>query len=268
MKTDRYLLYEASVQDVDFDLELFRRVYRRRRGTSFTRFREDFCGTAQLAGTWVQRGRERHAWGVDLSPRPLAWARAHHGPVLGEAAKRLHLLRANVLSVRTPPVDVLAALNCSYWVFKRRVELLAYLRRAKDALARGGLLFLDASGGEGAMRALTETRRIRGMRSFAGERVEPFTYVWEQKSFNPVDHHLRAAIHFRLDDGREIRNAFTYDWRMWSLPELTDAVREVGFVDVEVYAQSWDAKAALHLYRRRDRFENQEGWLAYVIGVK
>lgn len=270
MSVDRYRFYEAAVQDVDFDLDLFRSVYRKLRGRGFTRLREDFCGTARLACTWVQRRRDRLAWAVDLNPRPLDWARANHLPLMGAAAERVQLLRDDVLAVRTPPVDVLAALNCSYWVFKRRAQLLDYLRRARRALASGGLLFLDAFGGEGAMRSLTERRRVRGMRTWAGERVEPFTYVWEQKSFNPVDAHLRAAIHFRLDDGRQVRNAFTYDWRMWSLPELDDALRDAGFADVHVYVQAWDdaRNQPLSIYRRRGRFENQEAWLAYVVGVK
>jgi SAM-dependent methyltransferase len=270
MRPDRYELYEAAVQDVDFDLGLFRRVYRRLRGTGFTRLREDFCGTARLAATWVERGRDRRAWAVDLNPRPLAWARRNHVPAIGDAARRLRLLRADVNQVRTPRVDVVAALNCSYWVFKRRAQLLRYFRRVRRSLAPGGLLFLDAFGGEGAMRALIESRRMRGSRNHAGGRVPPFTYVWEQKSFNPLDHHLRAAIHFRLGDGQTLRNAFTYDWRMWGLPELDEGLREAGFADVHVYVQAWDDERnqPLNIYRRRGRFENQEAWLAYIVGVR
>ena len=51
---------------------------------------------------------------------------------------------------------------------------------------------------------------------------------------------------------------------MWSIPEIAEALREAGFVDVQVHVQSWP----LGVYRRRARFENQEGWLAYVVGVK
>jgi SAM-dependent methyltransferase len=270
MAIDHYELYEAAVQDVDFDLDLFQRVYRRLRGRPFTRLREDFCGTARLACTWVERRRERRAWAVDLNPAPLSWARRNHLSVIGGAAHRLQLVRGDVRRARTPAVDVIAALNCSYWVFKRRAQLLDYFRRCRRALAPGGLLFLDAFGGEGAMRSLTETRRVRGQRTYGGERIEPFTYVWEQKSFNPVDHHLRAAIHFRLDDGRTRRNAFTYDWRMWGLPELDEALREAGFSDAQVYVQAWDDERnqPLNIYRRRGRFENQEAWLAYVVGVR
>lgn len=270
MSPDRYQLYEAAVQDVEFDLEFFARVYRRLRGRPFERLREDFCGTARLACTWVARKASRRAWALDLNPAPLAWARAHHVPLIGAAARRLTLIRADVRRARTPPVDVIAALNCSYWVFKRREQLLGYLRSSRRALGPRGLMFFDAFGGEGAMRALSERRHVRGMESYAGARVPPFTYRWEQKSFNPVDHHLRAAIHFDLAGGRTLRNAFTYDWRLWTLPEMNDLLREAGFADVQVHVQGWNDQQnqPLSIYRRRGRFENQEAWLAYIVGVK
>jgi hypothetical protein len=267
---DRHVLYEAAVQDVDFDVAFFQRVYRGARGRPFTHLREDFCGSARIACTWVQRRRDHHAWAVDLDGPTLEWTRRHHVPAIGRAAERLHLVRADVRHARTPKVDVIAALNCSYWIFKRRAELVGYLRAARAALRGDGLLVLDAFGGEGAGKKLIERLVIRGVRSFEGERVPPFGYVWEQKSFNPVDHHLVCEIHFRLPDGRELRRAFTYDWRMWTLPELGDALREAGFRDVHVYVQGWDddAHRPLTVYKRRTRFENQEAWLGYLVGVK
>jgi len=269
-KPDRHFLYEAAVQDVDFDLGFFQRIYRRRHGRPFRWLREDFCGTARLACEWVARGTDRHAIAVDLNAETLAWSRRMHLPWIGDAAKRLKLIRADVRLVKGPRVDVTAALNCSYWVFKRRRELLGYFRCARRGLRSGGMLFLDSFGGEDAMRALVESRRVRGARAYSGERVPPFTYTWEQKSFNPVDHHLLSCIHFRLDDGRMFRRAFTYDWRMWTLPEIQETLREAGFAHVHVYVQAWDDQRhqPLNIYRRRGRFENQEAWLAYIVGVK
>lgn len=268
-RTDKHLFYEAAVQDVDFDLGLMARVYRRLRGRRFSLLREDFSGTARLASTWVTRGRDRCAWAVDHNPKTLAWSRRHHVPRLGEAARRLHLVSADVRHSRTPPVDVVTALNCSYWVFKRRAELVGYFRGVRHSLRGGGLLFLDGFGGAGAIRPLIERTRVRASRGFGGERVPAFTYVWEQKGFNPVDHHLLCHIHFRLDDGREIKRAFTYDWRLWTLPELDETLREAGFRDVHVYIQGWDddAHRPLSTFRRRTEFESQEAWLAYVVGV-
>src|SRR5262245_56645744 len=175
MRPDLFRLYEASVQDVDFDLYFFRSVYRTIRGATFDRLREDFCGTARLDTTFVQRKSTREAWAVDLDPRPLAWTRANHLPQIGDAARRIYLVRGDVRRVRTPPVDVVAALNCSWWVFKKRPGLIEYLRHVLRSLAPRGLMVLDAFGGDRTLRTMVERRRIRGIRTFGGERVPPFT---------------------------------------------------------------------------------------------
>src|SRR5438105_11527743 len=93
---DRYALYEAAVQGVDQDLDLFERVYRGLRGRPFRRLREDFCGTAQLACAWALRDPGHRAWAVDLDPEPLAWARRVHLPVMRAAARRVTLIRRDV----------------------------------------------------------------------------------------------------------------------------------------------------------------------------
>jgi SAM-dependent methyltransferase len=267
---DRHRLYEASVQGVEYDLDFFARVYRSIRGRRFTRLREDFCGTAAMACAWALRGPRHRAWGVDLDRETLEWSRRHHLAHMRGAARRVTLLRADVRRARLPRVDVIAAFNFSYWVFHRRRELVGYFRAARRGLAPGGLMFANAFGGSEATGTLTESRRIPASQAADGRRVPPFTYVWEQARFNPVDHRLLCHIHFRLVDGRMRRRAFTYDWRLWTLPEIVDAMREAGFADARVYAEGWDdaRHAPDDVYRRRVRFEQQESWLAVVVGVR
>src|SRR5690348_15921911 len=72
---DRHALYEAAVQSVDYDLDHVERLFRRLRGRPARVLREDFCGTAGLACAWVLRDPAHVAYGVDLDPVPLAWAR-------------------------------------------------------------------------------------------------------------------------------------------------------------------------------------------------
>jgi SAM-dependent methyltransferase len=269
-KVDRHVLYEAAVQDVDFDLAFFQRIYRQLRGGTFRLLREDFCGTARLSCEWVRRRQERRAWAVDLSGSTLAWTRQHHLHFLGPAAERVTLLHSDVRSSKAPLVDLVVALNCSYWVFHSRAEVVDYFSHVRRGLRRDGLFIVDSFGGEGCMRALVESRRIRGRRTYAGERIGPFTYTWEHKSFNPVDHHLLAYIHFAPDGHPKIRRAFTYDWRLWTLPEIREMLLEAGFRDAVVYVQGWDSvrNQPLSVWQRRHRFENQETWLANIVGVK
>ena len=267
---DRLLLYGPAVQHVEHDLDALERIYRGLRRRAPLLLREDFCGTAGLACEWVRRGPRRRAWGLDLHAATLAWARRRRLPSLGRGVDRLTLIHADARRVTRPPVDLVMALNYSYWVFHRRSELRDYFRAAWRSLAPGGLLCLDAFGGTAATQTLVETRHVPASRGPDGARVPAFRYVWEQAAFNPVDHRLRCHIRFRLRDGRELRRAFTYDWRMWTLPEIRELLAEAGFRDSLVYLQDWDDEAhePLGSYSRRDRFENQLSWLAYVVGVR
>jgi len=268
---DRHVLYEAAVQGVEYDVDFLQRVYHfHRAGRRFTRLREDFSGTAALACAWVRRGKDHRAWAVDHSREELDWARAHRVPRLRAHARRLSLVQRDVRRSGVPPVDVVCALNFSYWVFERRQELVGYFRGVRDSLRRDGVFVCNAFGGTGAMQKLVEKTRVPASRGPNGEHVPGFTYVWEHASFNPIDHHITCAIHFRFRGGRMIRNAFFYDWRMWTLPELNDALREAGFRDVVFYVEGWDDKRGKpeEHYRRRTRFENQSGWLACLVALR
>jgi hypothetical protein len=67
-----------------------------------------------------------------------------------------------------------------------------------------------------------------------------------------------------------MKRAFRYDWRLWTLPEVRELLVEAGFKEALVYTQGWDDAAGEldGVYRKRDVFENQESWLAIVVGVK
>ncbi|MFB3907982.1 MAG: cyclopropane-fatty-acyl-phospholipid synthase family protein [Candidatus Eisenbacteria bacterium] len=268
--TDRHMLYEAAVQSVDYELDFFQRVFRTRRGRTFHRLREDFCGTGLLACHWVARSPSHQAWGVDIHRPTLEWGEREHASRLGSARPRLTLLCEDVRTVRAPQTDVVVALNYSYSVFKDRSVLRDYFRKVCASLAPDGLFFLDAFGGTEATNQGSEDRKVKPSVRPDGTKVPGFTYVWEQASFNPIDHHIRCYIHFRFPDGRKMERAFRYDWRFWTLPELQEILLEAGFRSAEVYLEGWDDEAdeADGIYRRRKRFEEMAGWVAYVVGLR
>jgi len=251
---DRHLLYERAVQNADAELDLLERVARRD-GRPVRALREDFSGTALLAASWVRRGPGRTAAAVDLDPGALDWARRHRLPGLGPAAWRLRLVQADVRRGPRGPFDAILALNFSWQVFTTRAELRGYLAAARGSLRPGGVLMLDAFGGWEAQRPRRERRAIGG----------GVTYEWQQESFDAITHRLRCAIHFRLPGGRRLRRAFTYDWRLWTLPELTELLAEAGFEGVEVL---WDPtpQGAEPVYRPSRGAANQPGFIAYVTG--
>jgi SAM-dependent methyltransferase len=251
---DRHALYERAVQDAEMEVSFLERIVRRH-GRRPLSLREDFSGTALVSAEWVSRGPGRTATAVDLDPKVHAWARAHRLPRLGEAAARLHLVTADVRGKNGRGFDAIAALNFSYAVFEERDTLRAYLRAARAALAPGGVLVLDAFGGWQAEKELVERRRLEG----------GVTYVWEQLSFDPITRHLSCAIHFEGPGRRRMRHAFRYEWRLWTIRELTELLGEAGFEPVEVL---WDVapKGADVRYVPRRTATNQGGWIAYVVG--
>jgi SAM-dependent methyltransferase len=265
---DRHALYEAAVQSVDFDLDTAERLFKKKRGKPFRLLREDFCGSAWLSCRWAKRGRGRRAWGVDIDSDVLEGAKKRHIAHLGKAGRNVELIRADVRSVSQPKIDVVMALNFSYSIFKKRPALLEYFQAVHRSLTSEGVFVLDLFGGTEAMSEVREKRRIPASRQTDGSRLSPFTYIWEQASFNVLDHHLIAYIHFELRDGTRIRRAFKYDWRLWTVPELRDLLEEAGFSSSEVYVQGWDEKRdeASESFRLRRRLENQECWIAYVVG--
>jgi SAM-dependent methyltransferase len=251
---DRHRLYERAVQDAPFEVDLVESILRRN-GRPARRLREDFSGTALLAAEWVGRGPDRTAIAVDLDPAVHRWALRHRLSGLGDAAARLRLVTADVRTSPGRGLDAIVAMNFSYSVLKTREALGGYLRRARAALAPGGVVVLDAFGGPRAQKELVERRRIRG----------GVAYVWEQEAFDPITHRLRCAIHFEGPGRRRLRRAFTYDWRLWSLPELTELLGEAGFEAIEVL---WDVSpsAADTRYVPRRHAKARSGWLAYVVG--
>ncbi len=251
---DRLALYEASVQEPEADVRLIDRAFRGARRRRPLTLREDFCGTAWLCAEWARSHPERRAWGVDLHGPTLDWGRRRHLEPLGEAARRVQLLEADVLEARTPRVDVVAAFNFSYWIFRERAQMLHYFRRVRAALGPEGVFFLDLYGGPDAQCESEERTPKKG-----------FTYVWEQGPMDAISGRARRWIHFEFRDGSRLERAFTYDWRIWSLPELRDLLADAGFARTDVYWEDADEDGeGTGVWRRRKRAENEQAWIAYL----
>lgn len=258
---DRHVLYQLAVQAPESDARFYSRWFRKYTGRELRVLREDFCGTAVLACHHVKLHAHNRAIGVDLHWPTLAWGRIHNVKPLLDAGqqRRLTLLQQNVLDVRSPQADALLALNFSYSVFKTRAQLGAYLRNCHRSLRPGGLLFVDAWGGPDVLRQATDRTRHRG-----------FVYEWEQRSFDPISHAMTCAIHFRFPDGSRLRDAFVYDWRLWTLPELRELFAEAGFVDVDVLWEGTDSKTGggNGVFRKTARGGMDDAWIAIVVGRK
>jgi hypothetical protein len=253
---DKYELYQRAVQSPKADVRLMARVYKGLRGRPARHFREDFCGTALLSATWVKRGPQYTAEGFDIDPVPLAWGRTHNLEPLGKAAARVRLHQEDVRHPSDRSPDVRCAQNFSYCVFKQRPELVQYFRAVRQDLASDGIFMLDLHGGPDSMNLTTETNSRGG-----------FTYIWEQRAYWPVTGETKCYIHFRFRGGTRLERAFTYDWRLWTLPELKDALTDAGFGTVECYWEGTDenGRDGSGIFRKTRRGENCDTFIAYLV---
>ena len=255
-RADLHALYQEAVQCVESEIDFVDETFFRLRGRKARVLREDFCGTANTACEWVRRRADNHAIAVDADPEVLDWGRKHNVAALGAAAARITLFQGDVLRAPRDPVDAVLAHNFSYWLIRERKLLRRYFRRVREALAPGGLFFLDAYGGSDAHREIRERTKNKG-----------FTYVWEQAAFNPINHDMLCHIHFKFPDGSRIRRAFSYAWRLWSLPEIREVLSEAGFTRSTVYWQGTNEESGEGngVFEPTEQGEADASWIVYLV---
>jgi hypothetical protein len=259
---DRHLLYQQSVQDVEAEIDFVEQTWSELRRRPAEHLREDFCGTANTACEWVKRDPSHYATGIDLEQSVLDWGRQHNLAELdAEQLRRIELLNGDVLKARPGLADIILAMNFSYFLFLKRDELRAYFANTLQGLVADGILFLDAYGGYEAPMVLTEPRECQD------EEGNEFTYIWEQAAFNPIDSCMTCHIHFEFPDRSRMEKAFSYHWRLWTLPEIREILYEAGFSSVEVYWEGTDEEnnEGNGIYTPSDTGDADPGWVCYVV---
>lgn len=257
---DRHVLYEEAVQNVEFETEFVADTFKSLRGREARAIREDFCGTANTSCEWVRRDDDNTAIGVDLDADVLAWGRENHiAKLQPQQAARISVINENVLSVETEKVDAVLAMNFSYWCFKTRDVMREYYKKVYDSLKDDGVFFLDSFGGYEAYEELEEETEL-----------DDFTYIWDQAEYNPMNGHMKTHIHFEFPDGSQMREAFTYEWRLWSLPEITELLTEAGFKNIKVYEQGWDEEEEEETeeFFEVEKLDADAGWVIYITAEK
>jgi len=195
---------------------------------------EDFCGSAAVARAWLEHSPEARAIAIDRDAGALRHALANAGELAPRLALReLELGRER--APREPRLDVLWIGNFSLGELHERASLLAYLRDSRARLAPGGIVCCDTFGGADAF---TPGARVSEHYAPGGLRVR---CTFERITGSALAGRVRAALHFRVDREGEVLadlpSAFEYDWRLWSPPELSDALREAGFARVDWHAE-------------------------------
>ena len=224
--------------------------------------REDFCGTYAVCCDWVASHKNRTAIGVDLDPEPLAWGEKHNLSQLTDAQKqRVRIMQQDVRKVNRPQVDILAAQNFSFWIFKTRPEVVDYFKVARSNMSSQSIMIMDMMGGGGCYEeGQTDVRTIKKGKN-------GFKYYWKQDRFNPINADARFYIGFKFSDGSRMKRAFEYNWRFWTIPEVREMLAEAGFSESHVY---WETEYddGDSEWNRADEADSDPSWICYIVAVK
>ena len=259
-KFNKYWYYEKSVQNTENELGFFNEKFEEIRNRKPLTLREDFCGTGAISCDWAAQSPKHKSWGVDLDPEPVEYGKENHITRLDtEAQARVTYLLDNVLTAKTPKVDICFAFNFSYYIFKERKLLLDYFKRAHEVLNDDGVFFIDLFGGPDSQTVMTDTINHEG-----------FKYFWECQEFNPINNHCRFAIHFKRKGEKKIKEAFVYEWRMWVMSELRDLFEEAGFSKTIAYWEGDDDEdgGGDGEFYATEEAENCDAWVTYIAALK
>ena len=264
---DKYALYGQSVQEPANEAEFFTKTYLSLNGREPRILREDFCGTHAVCCEWVKLHADNVAYGIDLDPEPLAWGKANLQPALSDGQRhRIALYEDDVRTAAEVKADVLAAQNFSFFLFKTRDALRDYFQHALANLADDGIMVMDMMGGSECYEE--DHQDIRTIESDV-KGFKKFKYIWEQKRFNPITADALFHIHFKFKDGSKLDKAFTYDWRFWTVPEVTELLLEAGFSDATVYWEETDEDGdETGEFSPATEGPADPSWIAYIVAQK
>ena len=256
-RVDRWWLYERTVQEPRACAAFLRALH----AGDPRVLGEDFCGSAALSRAWVEEVEGGRAIAVDLDGGALERA--------GSDA-RVELVRGDVrvaVDAARHRADVVHAGNFSVGELPTRGALLAWLASARERLSPGGLCVADTYAGAAAWRT---GARERSRWLADGTRLR---WLWEQRSADPATARVVDALHFRVERAGEVvvdlPDAFVYRWRLWSPPELAEAMREVGLKRVEVVTELAHGEDALpEPATDGPRAGEDELFVACVVGRK
>lgn len=255
---DKYFYYHTSVQSPEIDVQFFDKIYKELRGKEAESLREDFCGTFSISCEWIKLGENKKSIGVDLDEEPIEYGKKNYlSKLTPSQQERMLILNENVMAKANPQADIVSASNFSYYIFKKREELLEYFRAANKGVKEGGIFLVDCFGGTAATEPVEEETESDG-----------FSYFWDQDSFDPVTNFAQFYIHFQLDGEEKREKVFSYDWRMWSIPEIREIMLEAGFSDTAVMWEGTDENGEGDgKFKKVQTGEHCESWVAYIIGI-
>lgn len=259
---DKYDYYKKSVQTPDVEAEFLTGTFKELRGYFPKKSREDFCGTFAVSCEITKLDPEVKALGVDFDEEPITYGKRTNLSTLSDSQKeRVVIERSDVLEGPLPTSQLAFALNFSYFIFKERSVLKKYFQNVYDSLEGDGVFIMDCFGGSECYEANEEETEHED---------EGFSYFWDQANYNPITNDAQFYIHFQRDGESKREKVFSYNWRLWSIPEIRDILSEVGFKTAKVYWEGTeeDSEEGDGIYSQTEQGEDCESWVSYIVASK
>lgn len=146
-------------------------------------------------------------------------------------------------------------MNFSYFIFQNRKIMKEYFLNVLRSVKKDGIFVIDIFGGSLCHDENEEKASHR-----------KFTYYWQQENFDPVTNRAKFHIHYRMHGQAKNERVFSYDWRMWTIPELREILEEVGFKRTHVYWEGTTRKGEGDgVFTRTEKGEACQAWIAYIV---
>ena len=273
---NKLFLYRYAVQHPEAEVNFLERAYMHYfDDTRPTLLREDFAGTCAISGAWVELDEDNRALAVEIDEDTAIWADHTLFDTINTRAEDVIILVDDVMNVIEPNVDIVASMNFSTLIYHNHHDLLSYLQHVRKCLEDNGIFVMDVFGGQDATTIGKQERDLSlphgiNLANNGDSKESKLKYIWEQRAYDQYSHKIDCRIHFKLSNGTCIKNAFVYDWKLWSLKEIQATMIEAGFELAEVWLDDFDEETGLSngFYSPAKEYPTRKDWVAYIVAVK
>lgn len=254
----KHELYETTVQSGRKLVEFFRKEYKLIFLKLPHTFREDFCGTGKLCSEWCKLNFENRAVGLDIDQPTL-----DYGIKFNKNFDSMELLNHNVLEpYNQETFDIICSLNYSHYILHKRKDLVKYFNNVYSGLNKNGIYILDFFGGS----HIYETKAFTSFK-----RKDYYQMFGEQ--VNILNNVTKCSLRFKIGNKKKFEPLFHYDFRVYTILELREALEEVGFNKFKVYVKECTEEESddYHEYEEIDidgeYFVEEERYNGFIIAI-
>jgi hypothetical protein len=228
LNSKKHALYQSYVQNPKREIEFYRKQFRKIFNKVPLKFREDFCGTGLLCCEWVKSNVLNTALGIDLDLETLNYGLENNINNLSSGFDRVKLIHQNVLDTFdiNEKFDIICSMNYSHFLLHKRKDLVKYFTNVKVNLNTKGLFIMDFFGGSHVFNYHTHNNL-----------TDHYKYIGQQ--INILNNVTHISLNFKTKSDK-FEPLFQYDFRVYSLIEIKEALEEAGFNKFVIFIKDID----------------------------